>query len=308
MSPTSQCIACGSTHIATSDFLVSEEYPLLHCMYCGMSFLDVSSEGNTDIEFDDYWNDINERIYTHTNTIAELQNKYKFYFDRISDPVNGRLLDVGSGAGICVNAALQYGFDAMGVEPSEKGVLLSRKNYSINVVHDLLGTDDNLPHDYGVLTLWDVIEHVADPEELLSNCALHLSDKGFLVLETPDEGSIIRSFIRQISKISKSFDMRSNLYYRAHRYYFTQSAMEKLLRRCGFDEIHFYKERSMYEKALLKARYYRKIGRGKEFMLRILFWFLKKLPFLHNKMVVIARKSSGMQVHPQHGLPAGTAA
>jgi len=285
------CITCGSDNTIISDYLVEQKYPLCHCQNCGLSFLELSGEDNTDVSFDDYWGEVNEVIYTHPKTVEELRKKYNNYFDQISDPPNRKFLDVGSGAGICVNAAQSYGFDAMGVEPSERGVQLSRKNYSINVSCDLLRADDDLPRDFGVLTLWDVIEHVHDPEELVSNCALHLVGGGFLILETPDEGAFIRSVIRRLSTFARAFDLRGNMYYRAHRYYFTTNAMKKLLERCGFDEIQLYRERTMYEKALLKARLYGGVTGGKALMLKSIFWLLKRLPLLQNKMVVVARKS-----------------
>ena len=49
---------------------------------------------------------------------------------------------------------------------------------------------------------------------------------------------------------------------------------------------------SMYQKALLKKRYYAgKIG-AKELLYKVIFWVLKRAPFTQNKMVVIARKAS----------------
>lgn len=292
MSKSHRCIACGSDSTKNSDFLVAQQYPLIHCLECGLSFLDLRNELNSDAGFDDYWGDVNEKIYTHPKTIDELQKKYNYYFNQLPSLPNKKLLDVGSGAGICVNAARKYGFDAIGVEPSERGAQLSRKNYSIYVICDLLKEDDDLPRDFGVLTLWDVIEHVPDPVEMVTNCALHLVEEGYLVLETPDEGALIRKIIRRLSTFSRAFDLRNNMYYRAHRYYFTTTAMRKLLERCGFDEIHFYKDRTMYEKALLKARLFRGVTGGKAIMLKSIFWLLKRLPFMQNKMVVIARKSA----------------
>ena len=45
----------------------------------------------------------------------------------------------------------------------------------------------------------------------------------------------------------------------------------------------------MYEKGLLKARMYHGVNGGFLFLLKTAYWLLKTLPFLQNKMVVIAR-------------------
>ncbi|MDH5571618.1 MAG: class I SAM-dependent methyltransferase [Gammaproteobacteria bacterium] len=250
--------------------------------------MDEEEESKT---FDEYWNEINQKIYSDPKVINELELKYQFYFNKVLDAPSKKLLDVGSGAGICVNTAMRQGFDAMGVEPSLNAAELSKKSYGIKVVNELLRTDDDLPRDYAVLTLWDVIEHVADPEELVMTCAQHLAGKGYLILETPDEGAFIRQVICIMGKYIPFLDMRRYLYYRAHRYYFTVKAMRILLERCGFDNISFYKEHSMYQKGLLKDKLYRGRSNFTDSLYRAALWLLIKVPFFANKMVVVARKS-----------------
>ena len=293
MNTKDHCVACYSEDITSSNFLISGKYPLYHCDDCGLSFyLDLANEENENTSFDEYWSDINQKIYSNPDVINELKQKYLSYFRKITTAPGKKLLDVGSGAGICVNTANQAGFDAMGIEPSSNAVELSKKSYGIKVTNDLLSSNTDLPHDFSVLTLWDVIEHVFDPEELISVCALHLASDGSFILETPDESAFIRKLVRQLSKLSPLLDFRSFIYYRAHRYYFTTTAMTKLLERCGFDDIRFYKEHSMYEKGRLKDQLYRGRHGVKDILARIMLWLLTKLPFLSNKMVVIARKSS----------------
>ena len=288
-----KCLACGSQNVENSNFLVARRFPLWHCADCGFAFVDFANESASEDSFEEYWDDVNRVIYTQKSVINELRNKYGFYFNKLLNVKNKHLLDVGSGAGICVDTANQFGFDAMGVEPSENGVKLSRETYGINVVNDLLRPDDDLPRNFGVLTLWDVIEHVLDPEELIRTCADHIEEHGYLVLETPNEGALVRKLVRALSRIIPQIDLRRNMYYRAHRYYFTNKAMHELLTRCGFDEIQFYKERSMHEKAKMKLDlYFPDISPVVKSTRKAMFWLMKKLPFTKNKMVVIARKAA----------------
>jgi len=139
--------------------------------------------------------------------------------------------------------------------------------------------------------LWDVIEHVPDPTALINACAEHLADGGLLVLETPDEGSLLRDLVRTAARLGRRFDQRSYLYYRAHRYYFTRRAMETVLRRCGFDRVDFYRDHTMFEKSLLKLRLYRGLTPRRERLLGAGYGVLRHLPFLGNKMVAVAHKA-----------------
>src|SRR5205823_1277159 len=97
---------------------------------------------------------------------------------------NNRYLDVGSGAGVSIAAAAKFGFDVHGIEPSRHAVALSRSRFDLPVTQGLLGVDDELPRDYGMLSLWDVIEHVSDPVALVRTCNQHMATGGVLVLET----------------------------------------------------------------------------------------------------------------------------
>lgn len=286
------CHVCRSRDLTSTDLLISGKFPLMHCNNCGLSFLDIDDAASQDEIVDEYWTDENKAIYAQPRVVKELRDKYQFYFSILANKANGnRHLDVGSGAGICVDTARQMGFDSMGVEPSTSGVALAKDTYQIKVVNALLSKDDDLPRDFDVLTLWDVIEHVPSPRELVSIISDHLSSGGILALETPDEGAFARKLVLFFNRYLKFPDFRRNMYYRAHRYYFTRRAMEIMLNDCGFKEVEFYKERSMYEKAKMKLDlYFTNAPKFKKMTRKILFWLMKRLPFTKNKMVVIARK------------------
>lgn len=159
-----------------------------------------------------------------------------------------------------LDAAKSSGFDVMGVEPSPRAVHISRSKYSIPVVCGLLHPDDDLPRDFGVLTSWDVIEHVPNPLDFISTCSTHLRNGGLLVLETPAEDSFIQDLIRCIAFASnRKIDLRNLIYHRSHRYYFTKLAIESLLYRCGFHQLEFFNERTDFQKACWKMRFYKKV-------------------------------------------------
>jgi SAM-dependent methyltransferase len=292
VSTDARCPGCGRPGLYPTALVVEREYRLMKCRVCGLGALDVPpGEDGGDHGFDEYWDDVNRRVYGDPRVVAELRAKYLRYYERlVAQAPNRRFLDVGSGAGISVDAARRAGFEARGVEPSPSAVSLSRERYGIPVAEGLLTGDDDLPRDFGVLSLWDVVEHTADPEGLLRACAAHLVPGGIFLLETPDEGALLRGLIRTAGRLGGRADAPPSIYYRAHRFYFTRAAMQRMLERAGFVEVEFRAERTMYEKELLKKRLYGGMTAGRERRLRAVFGVLRRAPLLANKMVVVARK------------------
>lgn len=65
----------------------------------------------------------------------------------------------------------------------------------------------------------DSIEHVSDPETLLHACHQHLAPGSVLLLETPDEGTLLRAIIRAVGKLGvPGFDPRGGIYCREHHF------------------------------------------------------------------------------------------
>lgn len=286
--PKYSCPACENSEIVESGFSVQGRFPLFHCRRCGLGSLRILEE--LESGFDEYWSEVNQNIYCETPVIEELRKKYAKYFHEVIEKVpNKRFLDVGSGAGASIGTAAAMGFEVTGLEPSSKAVALSRRICDLPVIQGLLSADDDLPRDYGALALWDVIEHVEDPESLVRACRDHLAPEGILLLETPDEGAFLRSMLRFIGRLKiPGMELRGSIYYRAHRFYFTRQAMMHILRRSGFTQIRFYSERTMYQKELRKKMLYDQLSPVKIVALKFVFAILKYFPFLSNKMVVTA--------------------
>jgi len=99
-----------------------------------------------------------------------------------------RLLDIGAGTGMLVEQALNLGYQAEGVEPSDwSQSMAARRNLTV-----LKGI---FPHPllrgpYDVVTLVDVIEHVPNPVELLAAIRDVLAPGGVTLIITPDVKSI----------------------------------------------------------------------------------------------------------------------
>lgn len=263
------CVACRGTRSLDGDYVVGGRFPLQRCADCGMGRLEIAESADED--FDEYWDEVAAAIYAAPAVVAELRQKYRRYFGTLARLApNRRFLDVGSGAGISVHTAQEeFGFDARGIEPSARAVELSRARLGVEVTRGLLGVERDLPRDFGALTLWDVVEHVGNPEDLLRECHDHLAPGGVFLLETPDEDALLRRLIRGLATLGVDrLDARGSIYYRAHRFYFTRRAMRGMLERCGFRQVRFHTEHTMYEKELLYTAHYSPGSKAKRFAVR----------------------------------------
>lgn len=104
---------------------------------------------------------------------------------RRPDGAPPRLLDVGTGQGDFGGAA-RGAFDVEATEVSAEGARLARERHGIRVHEgDLLDLD--LPRaTFDVVTLWHVLEHVAEPRATVERCAALLRPGGVLAIAVPN--------------------------------------------------------------------------------------------------------------------------
>jgi len=134
-----------------------------------------------------------------------------------------RLLDVGAGNGAFCAAALSAGYHAAGVEISVQAIRRAEAMYGVKLVH---GSVESLPDDvtFGIVTLWDVIEHLRDPLSVLRCARRRLVQGGMIVVETGNYESGARLVERN----------EWGLWLLDHMYYFSPDSLRALLLRAGF--------------------------------------------------------------------------
>ena len=98
-----------------------------------------------------------------------------------------RLLDVGAGGGLMMEAAAACGADVEGLEPHDRFLLYARER-GLRVHHataEQYARDPGRLASYDAITLWDVLEHVNEPDSTLAACRALLRPGGVLLLDTP---------------------------------------------------------------------------------------------------------------------------
>lgn len=290
-----RCFSCSGNNIEADVCYPQMETRSLHlCCDCRCRFFHFLNEELEHGYFEDYWAEgVNEKIYSNPAVEKDLTKKYlPFVRNAMRKVPNNRLLDVGSGNGIFLKAISTLDIDGYGIEPSPKGVEIARKQTDAEIACGLLGEVDTLPSDFGIITAWDVIEHVIDPGRFIVECSNHMEDEGLLLLETPMEDCLTRRVVRFISSVNERLNkFMHRIYYPSHRQYFTREGICKLLAMNGFGEIETYTAKTPVTKSYLKLKLFYKPNKLKLLWLSTLFSLFKfSPPIFNNKLIVMAVK------------------
>jgi SAM-dependent methyltransferase len=167
------------------------------------------------------YQDVEDPLY-----VAERDNRY-YTFNRVVrrlGPASGRrLLDVGAYCGYFVDVANHHGFAAEGLELSRWAAAQAR-GLGLTIHNQSLAERAGGGDRYDVVTMWDVVEHLADPGAELAHVRTLLRPGGRLYLSTIDAGS----------RIARMLGPRWPWLMDMHLYYFDRRTIAALLEQRGF--------------------------------------------------------------------------
>ena len=98
----------------------------------------------------------------------------------------GTLLDIGCSTGLFLAKARAAGWVVRGNEYSADSAQVARTAHGLDVVSGALQPGSFAAASFDVVTLWDVLEHVPDPQSTLRLAASLLKPAGLLVVKTPN--------------------------------------------------------------------------------------------------------------------------
>ncbi len=209
--------------------IVSPEGPLKRCPDCGQLVSQCSEElfWNSMKEFDDPKGTLPSgraavRLLRHTK---KLMKKIERLSGKKRNDIS--LLDVGCSSGAFISTAGDLGVNAEGVEPSQAPVRTAIK-LGLKVYQGFL-QDIRLPREsFDVVTLFEVIEHLKDPLNLLKECHRILRKNGLLVIRTGNADSWTVRFMKA------RWDYFSIAEHGGHISFFNPLSIQKIAKRSGF--------------------------------------------------------------------------
>jgi 2-polyprenyl-3-methyl-5-hydroxy-6-metoxy-1,4-benzoquinol methylase len=153
---------------------------------------------------------------------------------------NQCILDVGCGNGYFVNYLLSLGYNAYGTDASEKGIAIARQtNPDRFFIQDI--STGKLPQElqgfkFDTIISTEVIEHLYDPEGLITFCKKVLNDKGELIISTPYHGYLKNLALSLFNK----WDAHLNpMWHGGHIKMWSRRTLSKALTDAGFSIIEF---------------------------------------------------------------------
>lgn len=168
------------------------------------------------------------------------------------------LLDVGCGIGTFLQQAEQEGWSVAGLELSASVAAFAREHNGLQVDSFSIESETNFPPgSFDVITMFGVIEHLANPPGAIEECVRLLRPDGILILQTPAEDGLIRRtgrFLYWASGGLVNFHV-VQLYQMngGHSVCFNRRSMRTLLGRHGLEVLSF--EQSTYSFRMLLYRF-----------------------------------------------------
>ena len=107
-----------------------------------------------------------------------------------SNVSKGTLLDVGAGNGWYLRLMADLGWHVIGIEPDGEAALHAREVAKVPVITSELQSSLFEPQSFDAITLRHVIEHLPEPDAVLSTCFKLLKPGGCLVIICPNSSSL----------------------------------------------------------------------------------------------------------------------
>ena len=207
---TTTCLLCGG-----NSELKLEGYPgyqepmtfeIFHCKSCNTSFSLPRLVDTKEIYDSIYANGINVPSYSRYWIYAESVKKKTKPFDYlarsehvywgvreslskvIKNKHDSKILEVGSGLGYLTFSLNKAGYNATGIDISEKAVDQARENYgNLYVCADIYKYANEKANSYDLVILTELIEHVEDPLGFMEVVMNLLKPGGKVILTTPNK-------------------------------------------------------------------------------------------------------------------------
>lgn len=218
-----KCLVCQNTNKNLFKVRYTKENcAVVECQNCSFHF--IPPYYRQQIDYTEYKSsDVTAEIKRSNQWLKIQRNLLRFQLIQ-KYKKNGKIYDVGAGFGHFMLTGKQLGYQVTGIEMSRANVEFAKKELNLPVKYgNFLDEDEHQKYD--IITLWDVLEHIDEADEVVQKAAMLLNPDGYIFIQVPQWGSFFQSIMKD-----KWWAMGLD-----HVNYFSKKTITKLLAAYGFE-------------------------------------------------------------------------
>lgn len=233
------CPACQSQ--SATVLFVKNAYRLVKCRSCDLAYIDnppdadgIAALYQSDDGYHDRLIDQKSGEYARMDGIARrhMEVLLRHWPEPVGPNGTAHILDVGCSAGLFLRRARDAGFAVSGLEMSPRSVDYARETHGLDVRQGAIEDADYADGSFDIITLFDVIEHLANPYAAAKQLAKWLKPGGILLMSTPN----IDGLFPRVSYLpSKALDYWPHPEPPHHLFQFSEKTLAELARQAGLE-------------------------------------------------------------------------
>jgi 2-polyprenyl-3-methyl-5-hydroxy-6-metoxy-1,4-benzoquinol methylase len=220
-------------------------YTYNKCKFCRSIYLVESfSDFKLSKLHDKYYENWKNFSFNYLNSIKRTEKNrenewYNYYKKKISKNIIKKKysLDIGCGWGGCVSAFNKMGFNSYGIDPQSQCIVSAKKKFKecifLNLTVNEILKKKKFHNFFSIVTMHDVLEHIANPQLIIRNISKLLRKGGHLFIKVPNSESLQIQLLKEYSwEVSSPF----------HRTLFSKKALNLLLKKNKFKVQEYFND------------------------------------------------------------------
>jgi SAM-dependent methyltransferase len=220
-----RCLVCNSNH-----FIPIYSYTLLKCSKCSFitANLDVKKLNYKNIYDEQYFNGKEYFQYQYDKPL--IQKNFEKRLKKVLKVVDRNdisfILEIGCAYGFFGDLIKRHfpGVKFTGLDISTEAVNFGRMELGLDL-HEIDYLNFKSKNSYSDIYMWDVIEHLPDPNKVVEKANLELMKNGRLIITTGDIESYLARFQKEKWRL---------IHPPSHLHYFSKSSISRLLEKNNF--------------------------------------------------------------------------
>jgi len=217
-----KCIVCGSNDfepfLICKDFTVTQDnFKIVSCKSCNFKF---TSPRPPSTEIGKYYK--SEEYISHSNTKTGLIHKLYHWVRSYTlikklqlvmqySVKQGTILDFGCGTGAFLSVCKKNNWTVFGIEPDLDARKIAFQDNKISSAGSIMEFNNKFPEQkFDAITMWHVLEHIHNIDELFSFLQQCLNPKGVLIVAVPNCASYDA---KKYKEFWAAYDLPRHLYH-----------------------------------------------------------------------------------------------